>query len=81
MGWVPSTSWSLGTRKIHDDPVEVVEAPGFTGKWVTVSASLPDVERGYRSKPPRFARAGRPVLASRQEAIAWLRNKPAKRAL
>jgi hypothetical protein len=81
MGWVPSTSWSLSSRKIHDDPVEVVEAPGFTGKWVTVVASLPDVERGYRLKPLRFARAGRPVLASRQEAITWLRNNPAKRAL
>jgi hypothetical protein len=81
MGWIPSTSWSLRTRKIHDDPVEVVEAPGFTGEWVTVSASLHDIERGYRLKPLRFARTGRPVLASRQEAILWLRNNPGKRAL
>ena len=73
MPFMADTAWNIARRKLIASPTEVEEPAGFQGEWVTVTASVRDAERGYRSKPFRVKRDAE-VYATRGEAMAASRK-------
>lgn len=64
MGWIPCRAFRIGVGSIAT--AEQVEEPaGFTGEWVTPCGQLVTKRRPAF----RIAREGRPVYATRREAM------------
>lgn len=69
MGYIPAKGFTLFGGKTFYDADRVINDPGYEGEWVTlVNRSSID------GREIRFHRRGRPIFATKKEAVAWARE-------